>query len=68
VATRDHLPMVGEVGPGIYALTGLGARGYCLAPLLARDIVARILGAPSCLPLATAQRLASSRLRRTYRK
>ncbi len=66
VTTRDHLPMVGEVGPGIYALTGFGARGYCLAPLLARDIVARILGAPSCLPVAMAQRLSSSRLRRTY--
>lgn len=66
VTTRDHLPMMGEVAAGVYALTGLGARGFCLAPLLARDIVARIAGAPSCLTVAAGHRLTSSRLRRTY--
>jgi tRNA 5-methylaminomethyl-2-thiouridine biosynthesis bifunctional protein len=66
VTTRDHLPLAGEIGPGIHALTGLGARGFCLAPLLARDIVARISGAPSCLPATVGRRLTSSRLSRTY--
>lgn len=66
VTTRDHLPMVGQIDEGIHALTGLGARGFCLAPLLARDIVARIAGAPSCLLVAAGRRLASGRLRRAY--
>jgi tRNA 5-methylaminomethyl-2-thiouridine biosynthesis bifunctional protein len=66
VTTRDHLPLAGELAPGLYALTGLGARGFCLAPLLARDIVAQITGAPSCLPQAVRQRLRSKRLQRTY--
>ncbi len=64
VTTRDHLPLAGEIGPGIHALTGLGARGFCLAPLLARDIVTRITGAPSCLPVTVGHRLTPSRLRR----
>lgn len=66
VTTRDHLPLAGEVAPGLHILTGLGARGFCLAPLLARDIVARIAGAPSCLPQAVGQRLKATRLQRTY--
>jgi tRNA 5-methylaminomethyl-2-thiouridine biosynthesis bifunctional protein len=66
VTTRDHLPLAGELAPGLHALTGLGARGFCLAPLLARDIVAQIGGAPPCLPQAVRQRLASTRLQRTY--
>ena len=50
VMTRDYLPAMGEVAPGLYALTGLGARGFCLAPLLARALLADLTGAPS--PLA----------------
>ena len=50
VMTRDYLPAIGAVGPGLYALTGLGARGFCLAPLLAKALLAEICGAPS--PLA----------------
>ncbi|MDC7683525.1 tRNA (5-methylaminomethyl-2-thiouridine)(34)-methyltransferase MnmD [Asticcacaulis sp. BYS171W] len=54
VTTRDHLPVMGPVSPHTYALTGLGARGFCLAPLLGRALVAQALGLPSPLPKASA--------------
>ncbi len=50
VTTRDYLPAAGEIGPGLFALTGLGARGFCLAPLLARAVAAEVMGAPRPLP------------------
>ena len=51
--TRDYLPLAGPAPtdqPGLWLLTGLGSRGLCLAPLLAEDLAARIVGAPSPLP------------------
>ena len=56
VMTRDYLPAMGEVAPGVYVLTGLGARGFCLAPLLAKALLADLTGTPSPLP-AVAQNL-----------
>ncbi|MBY0420711.1 MAG: hypothetical protein K2Q06_00305, partial [Parvularculaceae bacterium] len=41
---------VGEAVPGVYALTGLGSRGFVTAPLLAEHLIAALVGAPS--PLA----------------
>lgn len=64
VTTRDHLPMAGELTPGLHVLTGLGARGFCLAPLLARDVINRIAGAPPCLGEPAKIRLMPSRLKR----
>jgi tRNA 5-methylaminomethyl-2-thiouridine biosynthesis bifunctional protein len=52
-ATADHLPLAGAVPdtpPGLFVLGGLGGRGFCLAPLLAEHLVARILDLPSPLP------------------
>ena len=51
VMTRDYLPVVGTADDGVYLLTGLGARGFCLAPLLARALLNQIIGVPSALPL-----------------
>jgi tRNA 5-methylaminomethyl-2-thiouridine biosynthesis bifunctional protein len=51
--TRDFLPLAGGVGaedPGLFVLSGLGSRGFCLAPLLAEHVAALALGAPSPLP------------------
>ena len=51
--TADHLPLVGAVPDapdGLFVLGGLGGRGFCLAPLLAEHLTARILGLPSPLP------------------
>lgn len=49
VTTRDHLPVMGEVDNGVFLLTGLGARGFCLGPLLGRALVSQALGLASPL-------------------
>jgi tRNA 5-methylaminomethyl-2-thiouridine biosynthesis bifunctional protein len=36
--------------PGLFVLSGLGSRGFALAPLLAEHVAARVLDAPSPLP------------------
>ncbi|ESQ92225.1 hypothetical protein ABAC460_04865 [Asticcacaulis sp. AC460] len=54
VTTRDHLPVAGEIAPGLHVLTGLGSRGFCLAPLLAKAVVAGITGFAPPLRAATA--------------
>ena len=61
VATRDRMPVAGEVAPGLWALTGLGGRGFTTAPLLAEHIVAEILGLPSPLPARLAARVSPAR-------
>lgn len=48
--TPDHLPLAGVRDDGVLILTGLGSRGFCLAPLLAEHLIAKALGAPSPLP------------------
>jgi tRNA 5-methylaminomethyl-2-thiouridine biosynthesis bifunctional protein len=53
--TADHLPLAGAVPDapdGLFVLGGLGGRGFCLAPLLAEHLTARILALPSPLPRA----------------
>ncbi|MCR6661287.1 MAG: FAD-dependent 5-carboxymethylaminomethyl-2-thiouridine(34) oxidoreductase MnmC [Asticcacaulis sp.] len=62
VMTRDYLPVVGAADEGIYLLTGLGARGFCLAPLLARGLLNQIIGVPSALPRAAKNLLDPRRL------
>ncbi|MGN6422894.1 MAG: FAD-dependent oxidoreductase, partial [Asticcacaulis sp.] len=49
VASRDHLPRVHQVESGVWRLTGLGGRGFCLAPLLAAELIASLRGASSPL-------------------
>lgn len=62
VMTRDYLPVVGQIGDGIYALTGLGARGFCLAPLLAKALLTEICTMPSPLPMAAKKLMRPDRL------
>ncbi len=64
ITTRDHLPAIGEVEEGVFVLTGLGGRGFCLAPLLARAVIAEITGIPSPLPLRAKKITQVHRLRR----
>ena len=55
--TKDFMPLAGLVGsetPGLFVLTGLGSRGYCLAPLLAEHVAALAVGAASPLPRPSA--------------
>ncbi|WAC49310.1 tRNA (5-methylaminomethyl-2-thiouridine)(34)-methyltransferase MnmD [Asticcacaulis sp. SL142] len=49
VTTRDHLPVAGTLSPGVHSLTGLGGRAFCLAPILAQDLVAQVFDIPSPL-------------------
>jgi tRNA 5-methylaminomethyl-2-thiouridine biosynthesis bifunctional protein len=49
-ATPDALPLAGALADGLYVLSGLGGRGFTLAPLLAEHIAAAALDAPSPLP------------------
>ncbi|HXQ13159.1 MAG TPA: tRNA (5-methylaminomethyl-2-thiouridine)(34)-methyltransferase MnmD [Caulobacteraceae bacterium] len=53
--TPDRLPMAGQVARGLYVLGGLGSRGFTLAPLLAEQVAALALGAPSPLPASLAR-------------
>ncbi|WP_199555984.1 tRNA (5-methylaminomethyl-2-thiouridine)(34)-methyltransferase MnmD [Sandaracinobacteroides hominis] len=57
-ATGDHQPLAGEVRAGLFVLTGLGGRGFTLAPLLAEHVAAQALSLPSPLSLPM-QRLVS---------
>jgi tRNA 5-methylaminomethyl-2-thiouridine biosynthesis bifunctional protein len=51
-STPDRAPIAGELEPGLVVLTGLGGRGFTLAPVLAEHLAASALGIPS--PLARA--------------
>jgi tRNA 5-methylaminomethyl-2-thiouridine biosynthesis bifunctional protein len=59
--TPDRLPIAGPIAPGLYALGGLGSRGFTLAPLLAEHVAALALDAPSPLPRALARIVAPDR-------
>jgi tRNA 5-methylaminomethyl-2-thiouridine biosynthesis bifunctional protein len=55
--TGDYLPLAGAVPdapPGLFVLSGLGSRGFTLAPLLGEHVAAQALGFPSPLPAALA--------------
>ena len=62
MATPDHLPLAGETArPGLYVLSGLGGRGFTLAPLLAEHVAALAVRAPSPLSVDLARRLRPER-------
>lgn len=51
----DHQPVAGALEDGLFALTGLGGRGFALAPLLAEHVAALVAGVASPLPLEAAR-------------
>ena len=56
--TPDYLPVAGPAPggePGLFVLSGLGSRGFALAPLLAEHVAARALETPSPLPETLAE-------------
>ena len=57
VSTPDHGPMCGEILPGLSVLTGLGGRGFTLAPMLAESLAASLAGSPDPLELRLKRRL-----------
>jgi tRNA 5-methylaminomethyl-2-thiouridine biosynthesis bifunctional protein len=51
-AAPDRMPLAGPIPDapwGLHVLSGLGSRGFTLAPLLADHVAAQILGSPSPL-------------------
>jgi tRNA 5-methylaminomethyl-2-thiouridine biosynthesis bifunctional protein len=68
--TRDYLPLAGRVpgaAAGLYVLSGLGSRGFTLAPLLAEHVAASVMSTPSPLPRALAERVDPARFERRER-
>ena len=59
--TPDRLPIAGEVEAGLHVLTGLGSRGFCVAPLLGEHLAALITDTPSPLADDLAGRVAPDR-------
>jgi tRNA 5-methylaminomethyl-2-thiouridine biosynthesis bifunctional protein len=69
--TVDYLPVAGAapgVPAGLFVLTGLGSRGFTLAPLLAEHVAAVALGAPSPLPGPLADLVDPARFERRARR
>jgi len=62
--TADRLPLAGATDDGRLLLTGLGSRGYSLAPLLAEHVAAVAVGAASPLPQAQAALVEPARFAR----
>lgn len=62
VAPRDTQPVAGRLFNGLHVLSGLGGRGFALAPLLAEHIVAEALNIPSPLPAPLARLVDPKRL------
>ncbi|MFS0804068.1 FAD-dependent 5-carboxymethylaminomethyl-2-thiouridine(34) oxidoreductase MnmC [Brevundimonas phoenicis] len=59
--TPDRLPLCGEWKSGLHVLTGLGSRGFCVAPLLGEHLAATIMGRPSPVQRDHGSRLGPSR-------
>ncbi|MFB2538563.1 MULTISPECIES: FAD-dependent 5-carboxymethylaminomethyl-2-thiouridine(34) oxidoreductase MnmC [unclassified Acinetobacter] len=65
--TADYFPIVGKVAQGeIYALTGLGSKGFLFAPLCVEVLLAEMLGESSPVPYSLWQKLRPQRFRKTY--
>ncbi|BES71242.1 bifunctional tRNA (5-methylaminomethyl-2-thiouridine)(34)-methyltransferase MnmD/FAD-dependent 5-carboxymethylaminomethyl-2-thiouridine(34) oxidoreductase MnmC [Marinobacter nanhaiticus D15-8W] len=68
--THDYQPVAGAAGAtdeprGLYVLTGLGSKGFALAPLLAEWLADVICGEPESLEPVISDRLSLARCRRS---
>jgi tRNA 5-methylaminomethyl-2-thiouridine biosynthesis bifunctional protein len=54
--------LAGRRADGLYLLSGLGSRGFCVAPLLGEHVAALIAGTPSPLPATLFGRIDPDRL------
>ena len=57
----DHLPLSGQLAPGLYALGAFGARGITLAPLLSEILASTLCNEPIPLSQSLEQRIAANR-------
>ena len=53
VTTKNTLPIVASIAPGLNVISGLGSRGMMMAPLLGEALVSAALGEPSPLDKQT---------------
>jgi len=51
VTTKDTLPISTQLKPGLFLMTGLGSRGFMMAPLLGEALVCQALNEP--LPICS---------------
>lgn len=59
--TRDHLPLVGQLKPRLWVLSGLGSRGFTSAPLCAATLVSMLVGEALPMSAELVQRLSLQR-------
>ena len=57
VTTANTLPLIAEIAPNLWIMTGLGSRGFSFAPLLAEQLMAKLTGAPHALTPQVWERL-----------
>lgn len=62
-ATPDHMPLAGRLSDSLYVLTGLGGRGFTLAPILGEAVAAMTLGRPGPLPRSMLEAVSADRFR-----
>ena len=62
---RDYLPIVGKLSDRVWALTGLGSRGFLTAPLMAEVLADQITGAMGPLEADLMAAIAPRRFRST---
>lgn len=60
--SRDHLPVVGELAPGLAVIGALGSRGFTAAPLAAEILASQWADEPLPISEAMRQRLLPQRL------
>lgn len=60
--SRDHMPVVGRISEQLWAIAGLGSRGFTSAPLVAEVIAAELAQQPLPLRAGLRQRLQPQRL------
>ncbi|RUO78276.1 bifunctional tRNA (5-methylaminomethyl-2-thiouridine)(34)-methyltransferase MnmD/FAD-dependent 5-carboxymethylaminomethyl-2-thiouridine(34) oxidoreductase MnmC [Pseudidiomarina taiwanensis] len=60
--SRDHLPIIGELKPGLAVIGALGSRGYTAAPLAAEIIASHWCAEPQPLAAELIERLKPQRL------
>ena len=58
--SRDNLPLVGELEPGVLVAAGHHRNGLLLAPLTADAVCALVSGSPAPMPAAAPDRFVSS--------
>ncbi len=60
-AAPDYMPVIGQLAPGVHVLSGLGSKGFLLAPLLSAHLADTLSESVPALPQSLARRVDISR-------